>query len=194
MAGLTGEQRYFLYLIAIAAGFRASELRSLCSADFRVRSRIPHIVLSGENARNHKETQQPIQAETAVELARWLTGKPAKQPLWPGLWHKKAAKMLRTVLVAARVQYRVNVRVLDFHSLRGTFITSLSREGVHPRKAQILALHSDINLTKQSYTHLTLEEIAEALPKRAPNAHHGGGIRGHFGSQSVTSENGQKSA
>ena len=88
--------------------------------------------------------------------------------LWPGLWHKKAAKMLRTNLVAVRVQYRANGRVLDFHSLRGTFITSLSREGVHPRKAQLLARHSDMNLTMKSYTHLTLEEIAEALPKRAP--------------------------
>jgi integrase len=102
--------------------------------------------------------------------------------------------MLRADLAVARVQYRVNGRVLDFHSLRGTFITSLSREGVHPRKAQILARHSDINLTMMTYTYLTLKEVAEALPKRAPNAHHGGGNQGHFGSHSVTSENGQKSA
>jgi integrase len=102
--------------------------------------------------------------------------------------------MLQTDLAAARVHFRVDGRVLDFHSLRSTFITSLSQEGVHPRKAQILARHSDTNLTMKTYIHLTLKEIAEALPKRAANALHGRGNPGHFGSQTVTSENGQKSA
>ena len=102
--------------------------------------------------------------------------------------------MLRTDLYDARIKYRVKGRVLDFHSLRGTFITWLSREAFHPRKVQLLARHSDINSTMKTYTYLTLKEVAEALPKRAPNAHHGGGNQGHFRSHSVTSENGLKLA
>jgi integrase len=50
VAGLTGEQRYHLYLTAIATGFRASKLHSLCPVDFRLKSQIPHVVLAGENA------------------------------------------------------------------------------------------------------------------------------------------------
>jgi integrase len=102
VADLSGEQRYYLYLTAISTGFRASELRSLCRADFNLKSQIPHILLASKNSKNRKETQQPIHAQTASELAAWLNGKPAKPPLWPGLWHKKAAKMLRADL-AVRV-------------------------------------------------------------------------------------------
>ncbi len=42
----------------------------------------------------------------------------------------------------------------DFHALRKTFITNLSRVGVSPTTAQLLARHSDINLTMNTYTML----------------------------------------
>jgi integrase len=35
----------------------------------------------------------------------------------------------------------------DFHALRKTFITNLSKSGVSPKMAHGLARHSDINLT-----------------------------------------------
>ncbi len=110
-----------------------------------------------------RQAEQPIRRELAAELARWLRGKSGR--VWPGLWHKKAAKLLRTDLAAAGVKYRDNMgRVLDFHALRGTFITSLTRAGVHPKTAQVLARHGDINLTMKYYTHLSLEEVAAVLP------------------------------
>jgi integrase len=55
----------------------------------------------------------------------------------------------------------------DFHALRKTFITNLSRVGVAPKTAQILARHSDINLTMKTYTMLgVLDQVGavEALP------------------------------
>ena len=58
-------------------------------------------------------------------------------------------------------------RVVDFHSLRNTFITNLSLSGVQPKAAQTLARHSDINLTMNTYTMLrVLDQAAavEALP------------------------------
>ena len=58
-------------------------------------------------------------------------------------------------------------RVADFHSLRKTFITNLSRAGVTPKMAQSLARHSDINLTMNVYTMLNVSDQAaavEALP------------------------------
>ena len=53
--------------------------------------------------------------------------------------------------------------VADFHSLRHTFISNLARAGVHPKLAQSLARHSDINLTMSRYTHTTRGEQSEAL-------------------------------
>jgi integrase len=38
-------------------------------------------------------------------------------------------------------------RVADFHSLRHTFISNLAQAGVHPKLAQSVARHTDINLT-----------------------------------------------
>jgi len=51
----------------------------------------------------------------------------------------------------------------DFHSLRKTFITNLSRAGVSPKMAQSLARHSDINLTMNTYTMLAVQDQAAAV-------------------------------
>jgi integrase len=51
----------------------------------------------------------------------------------------------------------------DFHALRHTFITNLSRANVSPKVAQTLARHSDIRLTMQIYTHIDSDEQAAAI-------------------------------
>jgi len=53
--------------------------------------------------------------------------------------------------------------VVDFHSLRHTFISNLCAGRVHPKTAQALARHSTINLTMDRYTHLTAANEATAL-------------------------------
>jgi len=58
-------------------------------------------------------------------------------------------------------------RYVDFHSLRHTTGTLLAASGVHPKVAQTLMRHSDINLTLSLYTHtLTGQEVkaVESLP------------------------------
>ena len=153
-----------MYRVALATGFRAYELASLTPAAFRLRGNLPHIVLAAGDAKNDNAAEQPIRPELAAQLAKWLRGKPANQPVWPGLWYKKAAEMLRVDLKAAKVAYEVGGRVLDFQALRVTFITSLARAWVHPKTAQILARHGDINLTMKYHTHLSLGEVSAVLP------------------------------
>ena len=56
---------------------------------------------------------------------------------------------------------------LDYHALRKTFITRLSRNKVHPRLAMELAQHSDLKLTMKNYTdagQLPLQEVMDSLP------------------------------
>ena len=62
------------------------------------------------------------------------------------------------------LQYRdESGRVLDFHALRHTYISSLAAGGVHPKDAQTLARHSTITLTMDRYTHSARGAAARAL-------------------------------
>jgi hypothetical protein len=59
-------------------------------------------------------------------------------------------------------------RYFDFHALRGQFVSSLARAGVHPKVAQQLARHSTIHLTMANYTHLDTADLAGALRTLPP--------------------------
>ena len=54
-------------------------------------------------------------------------------------------------------------QAVDFHALRTTFITNLSRSGFALKTAQLLALHCDINLTMNAYTMLGVMDTAAAV-------------------------------
>ena len=165
--GLTGERRYWLYRVAAATGFRASELRSLTPSNFKLRDATPIIVVAGAYTKNKKVANQPIRPELAAELAKWLRGMPKDEPVWPGSWYRKAAEMLRVDLKAAKVDFCTADGRLDLHALRHTYITSLSLsdDPVHPKIAQELARHSTIDLTMNYYTHLQTAKLAAVLPK-----------------------------
>ena len=51
----------------------------------------------------------------------------------------------------------------DFHALRHSFVSLITQGGVHPKLAQNLARHSDINLTMSRYSDTLLRDKAEAL-------------------------------
>lgn len=52
--------------------------------------------------------------------------------------------------------------------MRKTFITNLSRANVPPKMAQILARHSDINLTMNTYTMLGIVDQVAAVESSPP--------------------------
>lgn len=167
--GLTGVERYHLYRTALGTGFRASELASRHAKHFLTKQTPPTLQLEWVDAKDGKDAgpklhNQPLHPDLAKELAKWLKGRAADSPVWPGNWHKKAAEMLRADLKSGGIPYETAAGVLDFHALRVTFITSLARAGVHPKTAQILARHSDINLTMKVYTKLGIDDTASAVP------------------------------
>ena len=61
-----------------------------------------------------------------------------------------------------------NGHYADFHALRTTFITNLSQAGVSPKTAQTLARHSEINLTMNTYTMLSVHDQASAVEMLPP--------------------------
>jgi integrase len=165
--GLSGPDRALLYLPAVQTGFRASELAGLTVGDLNLDQEPAIVILDGRRTKNGKEAKIPLSRTFADSLRGWLGGKPGTAVLWPGNWarYKEAGVMLQHDLKAAGIPYEVNGRFADFHALRKTFVTNLARSGVMPKVAQVLARHSDINLTLEVYTDLEMDELHDAVGK-----------------------------
>ena len=79
---------------------------------------------------------------------------------------QKTAVMLKEDLEAAGIPYVDDQdRYADFHALRHTTGSWLAASGVHPKVAQVIMRHSDINLTMSRYTHIFRGQESEAVAK-----------------------------
>jgi len=176
--GLAGADRAMLYAVAMTTGLRAGELASLLPVSFDLAGAAPSVRVRAAYSKNRRDAVQPLPADVAEALRDYLSTKPAGLPVWPGCWPVRAAAMLRIDLETAGVHYRDSEgSVADFHALRHSYITLLSRSGVSPKLAQELARHSDIRLTMNVYTHAGLydlrgavESLPALLPKTEPQA------------------------
>ena len=98
-----------------------------------------------------------------VEVLRAIRPKDASadDPVFPEV---PSMHMLKKDLAAAGIPYKDRLgRQADFHSLRHTFGTNLSRAGVLPRVAMELMRHSDLRLTMKVYTDATQLPAAEGI-------------------------------
>lgn len=164
--GLSGPDRAMLYIIAINTGLRASELASLTPESFELDGEHPIVRCNGGYTKNGAEAVLPLRRDIAEMLKEWLADKSANNSVWPGKWasHRHGAEMIRNDLKPAGVDYEdAHGRFADFHALRHTFISNLSRAGVHPRNAQALARHRTIELTMNVYTHVNMKDLAEDI-------------------------------
>ena len=161
---LTGADRLVLYTLAANTGFRAGELASLTPASFALDGERPTVTVGAAYSKRRRTDVQPLRADVAELMRRYLRGKPRRQPVWPGAWKDDAADLVRHDLAAAGIPYvDESGAVFDFHALRGQFITMLARNGVHPKVAQVLARHSTIGLTMDRYTDAGVLDLAGAL-------------------------------
>jgi hypothetical protein len=108
----------------------------------------------------------PLRTDFAAQIKRWIASKGhihSDLSLFE-VTDKRTSEMIQKDLKRAGVPY-IDDRghYADFHSLWKTFITNLSRAGVSPKTAQLLARHSDINLTMNTYTMLGVCDQAMAV-------------------------------
>jgi len=177
---ISGPDRAMLYLVAANTGLRASGLASLTTVSLLDSGVVQ--VRAGHSKRRRND-RQPLRADLLALLTEWARGREGR--LWPGTWHKKAAKMLRRDLAAARAAWIKQAesapeakrreqsdflsernkqgQVFDFHALRHQFISNLARSGVPAKVAQELARHSTITLTLDRYSHLLGSDVSDAL-------------------------------
>ena len=166
--GLSGIDRYYLYLIAAGTGFRASALAGLTPADFDWAE--VTVTLSARLAKNRRTKVQPLPTDVADALRSYFTGKPANDPVWGGTWASdhKAAAMIRIDLEVAGIAYAVEgpdgPEFADFHSLRHSYLTLGGRSGIDLRTLQELAGHSKPELTAR-YSHRRLHDLTGAVAK-----------------------------
>jgi site-specific recombinase XerC len=161
--GLSGPDRSMLYMIGAATGFRRSELASLTPASFRLHDEPPVIVCEPAYTKNGKTAEQPVPDTLAAALRPWVARKAADRPVFDPL-PEKTGRMLKADLTRAGIAaVDASGRVVDLHSLRHGFITTLARAGVPIKTLQTLARHSDPKLTLNVYTHLTVHDTAAAL-------------------------------
>lgn len=164
--GLAGLERSMLYLLALRTGLRCGELRSLTPASFDFSLDPPVVTLQAAKSKRRKLDRLPIPVEVANAIQEFLKSKKQGDPVWQGTWWRHAAGMLRSDLAESEIPVEDEEgRVMDFHGLRTTFITNLSRAGITPAIAQKLARHSDINLTMGTYTQLEIKELGYALDR-----------------------------
>jgi len=162
--GMTGSERSLLYRLAVETGLRASELRSLTRSSFDLDAECPTVTVAAAYSKHRREDVQPFRRETADVLGIYLRTKTPTTKAFnmPGSNH--LIDGFRADLKDAGIAYQDDAgRYADFHALRHTFITNLTRGGVHPKTAQTLARHSTITLTMDRYSHTFRGDEAEAL-------------------------------
>ena len=156
---ITGPERATLYRIALETGFRAGEIRTLTAESFHCDADPPFVHL--EKGKNGKPVDQQVRPEFAAFMRAWLKSCGERPPL---VIPDKTAKLLRHDLKAAGIPHRdAKGLVVDFHSLRATYVTNLIRGGASVKTTQTLARHSTPVLTIGLYTKTDDDDKSKAL-------------------------------
>jgi len=162
--GMTGFARAMLYRLAAESGLRSNELRSLRVSSLDLGKRTVRIA-SG-SAKNRRESVLPLRADTAARLQELLCNRVPTARAFDLPSKYNMAKMLRADLMRAGIEYSdepSSDKYVNFHSLRHTTGTLLAASGAHPKVAQAIMRHSDINLTMSRYTHTLRGQEAKAI-------------------------------
>jgi integrase len=169
--GMIGEERAFLYMLAVETGLRANELRTLTKGNLDLDASPPTITVAASFSKHRRQDTLALRPATAAVLRERL--KLALPNALVISVPKAPSELIKADLETAGIAYRDAMgKFRDFHALRHTAITLLVQNGVHPRTVQAFARHSSIELTMQVYTHPALLDQASALTKlpdlRAP--------------------------
>ena len=186
---LPGPTRALLYRLALETGLRAAELASLTRESFRLDTDPLTVTVAAGYSKHRREDTVPLRLETAAEVRNLLAVTLPRVPVFrtPNAERKRLAEVLKQDLDAARekwiaeaktsderqqreasdfLAYRDSAgRVVDFHALRHTTGSLLAAAGVHPKVAQSIMRHSDINLTMSRYSHVYAGQEADAVAK-----------------------------
>lgn len=167
--------RSLWYETLLLTGLRVAEIEQLQWGDLRLDANPPCIELRAGTTKARREDTIPMRKYLAarLEVLRPSDAKPTDHVFRT----TPTRETFRRDCDRAEVNYRPDQRgrTVDRHALRTTFITWLSVYGTLPRTAQMLARHSDLQLTMGVYTDTallagseaieTLPDLSQAVPK-----------------------------
>ncbi|MCL1999929.1 MAG: site-specific integrase, partial [Planctomycetes bacterium] len=163
---LDGASRAVLYVVARRTGLRWSELRSLKRSRFDLHDEKPVIHIGKADEKHPRGLPIPLSKDAAKLLREYFAAHPApsEAPAFMLSPRNVGAEMVRYDLARAGIPYRDEQGLIyDFHALRGQLATDLARGGIAPQKAQKAMRHSTMDLTLRHYTHLTIDDLREAV-------------------------------
>ena len=161
--GMSGQARALLYKLAAQSGLRAGELGHLTRASFTLEGSDPVVRVRAAYSKRRREDVVPLRLDMAAQLAAFLEAIPRNDRVF-ALPTGRLARMVRTDLAAAGLAYvDATGRYADFHSLRHTCGSLLAAAGAHPKVAQAILRHSDINMTLSRYSHVFAAQAAAAV-------------------------------
>ena len=152
-----------LYVVAALTGFRRRELQSLTRESFLIDEKPARIVCEAAYAKNGKLADQPIPETLVAALRPWLASKPPRVPVFGNLPQRTGLMLAIDLKRCGIAPVDESGRVVDLHSLRHGYITSLAKAGTPIKTLQTLARHSDPRLTLNTYTHATLFDTGRAV-------------------------------
>ncbi len=171
---LLGETRALIYAFAAGTGLRKGEMLALSWKDLDLEKGT--VLIPAAVAKSKRDQSVPLRKELAGWLKeyRWKSVKGEPQdPVFPSARFPQIRTFHSDLEAAGIARVDEGGRSVDFHALRGTFITSLAALGLHPRVVQALARHSSMELTMKAYTDLALFDVkgaVEGLPSLLPAA------------------------
>jgi len=114
--------------------------------------------------KNRRQSVLALRSDTAEKIQGLLAGKMPNVQAFKV--PDKTAKMIQADLADAGIPYKDSSgRYFDFHALRHETGTLLAAAQVHPKVAQSIMRHSDINLTMGIYTHTLTGQESKAVAK-----------------------------
>jgi len=178
---MDGYERSLVYRFAFETGLRANELRTLKVSSFDFDHNTVTVVAG--YSKHRREDVLSMRPDMAKLLRGFFRAKvPAALAF---SIPSRTADMLRADLDEARQQWLREAGdspveykrrqdssfllaespegIVDFHSSRHTTGSLLAAAGVHPKTAQEIMRHSDINLTMLRYTHVLRGQTQSAL-------------------------------
>jgi integrase len=159
--GMDGTERSLLYEFAIKVGARVNAIRHLrvCDFDFEA-SGGPTVRLLAEHSKTHTTALQPLEPELASKVRRFIEdrSRQSEDRVFHGTYQTLTvftAQILKEDAEVAKVAYKTDEGIIDFHALKHTFASSL--RGMDDTDKQALTGHKTRDMLSR-YDHRSIED------------------------------------